>query len=201
VGQELEAGSPDFEEIRASVRTIRETTDRAASVVKAMRMLSRDSLRDPPAPVPVAGLLQELHLLCERRFGESGVRLELTDRTNGAAVLARHTEVAQVLLNLLNNALDAARGRPDPWVRLEVDATASTVTACCIDTGAGIAPEHRHRVLEPFFTTKPVGEGAGLGLSVSRALAVRNGGTLTLRNEPHTTFQLELPRAHPGGAT
>ena len=67
------------------------------------------------------------------------------------------------------------------------------------DSGPGIAPENRAHIMEPFFTTKPVGKGTGLGLSISRSIALEHGGTLELDPEsPYTCFLLKLPLS--GGA-
>jgi two-component system NtrC family sensor kinase len=62
------------------------------------------------------------------------------------------------------------------------------------DSGPGVAPETRAHIMEPFFTTKPVGKGTGLGLSISRSIALEHGGTLELDLESvHTCFVLKLP--------
>ena len=65
------------------------------------------------------------------------------------------------------------------------------------DQGAGIPPEVRHRVGEPFYTTKPPGKGLGLGLFLARAFAERAGGTLEFNGDGGTTAILELPALAP----
>jgi C4-dicarboxylate-specific signal transduction histidine kinase len=100
-----------------------------------------------------------------------------------------------VLLNLLQNAYDElVDWEGDRWVKLDVSYCPDWVVFSVSDSGPGIAPEHRAHIMEPFFTTKPVGKGIGLGLSISRSIALEHGGTLELDEQsPHTCFHLKLP--------
>jgi len=102
-----------------------------------------------------------------------------------------------VLMNLLQNACDAAASRagerPVLWIDTEQDG--SRVRLRLRDNGPGIPPEHLTRIFDPFFTTKPVGKGTGLGLSISYGIVEQHGGTLSARNHPDggAEFTLELP--------
>jgi C4-dicarboxylate-specific signal transduction histidine kinase len=100
-----------------------------------------------------------------------------------------------VLLNLLQNAFDELVDlEGERWVRLDVSCCHGWAVFSVSDSGLGIAPENRADIMEPFFTTKPVGKGVGLGLSISRSIALEHGGTLELDEEsPHTCFRLKLP--------
>ena len=104
-------------------------------------------------------------------------------------------QICQVLLNLLQNAYDElVDWEGDRWVKLDVTFCPGWVVFSVSDSGPGISPEHRAHIMEPFFTTKPVGKGIGLGLSTSRSIALEHGGTLELDEEsPHTCFRLKLP--------
>jgi two-component system NtrC family sensor kinase len=101
----------------------------------------------------------------------------------------------QALMNLIANALDAIEGEGALTISSWEDA--NTVVIAVEDTGSGIPQEIIERVMEPFFTTKPVGHGTGLGLSISYAIAQRHGGELRLlpRPERGTIAQLRFPRA------
>jgi two-component system sensor histidine kinase HupT/HoxJ len=114
-------------------------------------------------------------------------------------VTASAGQLQQVLMNLLQNALDAAtstgHNRPVVWIETESDN--SRVRLSLRDNGPGIAPEHLSRIFDPFFTTKPVGKGTGLGLSISYGIVEQHGGHLSVRNHPDggAEFVLELPLA------
>ncbi|MDO8777308.1 MAG: ATP-binding protein [Burkholderiaceae bacterium] len=111
-------------------------------------------------------------------------------------------QLQQVLMNLLQNALDAATGidRTPPVVWIDTDVGSARLQLRLRDNGPGIAPEHLSHIFDPFFTTKPVGKGTGLGLSISYGIVEQHGGALSVRNHPEggAEFLLELPLA---GAT
>lgn len=84
-----------------------------------------------------------------------------------------------VLTNLLINSVKALSGRENPFIRILVHADAGQMLSIVVeDNGPGIPNENRTRIFEPFFTTADVGDGSGLGLSISHAMVVRRGGTL-----------------------
>jgi signal transduction histidine kinase len=112
-----------------------------------------------------------------------------------AVISCREGQICQVLLNLLQNAFDELVDQEgDRWVELDVVLCPPWVVFSVRDSGPGIAPENRASIMEPFYTTKPVGKGTGLGLSISRSIALEHGGSLELDPEsPYTCFLLKLP--------
>ncbi len=113
-------------------------------------------------------------------------RVHFTPRP-GCRVTGSTGQLLQVMMNLVQNAYDAAAGQREPTldITLAPDAAdAAWVEIRCRDNGPGFAPEHLPRIFEPFFTTKPVGKGTGLGLSISYGLVERHGGRLSARNHP-----------------
>jgi two-component system sensor histidine kinase HupT/HoxJ len=120
-------------------------------------------------------------------------------------------QLLQVLLNLVQNAYDAAReatrardgsalpepfgGPPTLWIGLAIEQGRAVLRLR--DNGPGIPPEHLGQLFDPFFTTKPVGQGTGLGLSISYGIVEQHGGTLVAANHPDggAEFTLSLPLA------
>ena len=106
-------------------------------------------------------------------------------------------QLLQVLMNLMQNAYDAAqaaeRETPELWISVEQDS--HWVTLRLRDNGGGIAAEHLKQVFDPFFSTKPVGKGTGLGLSISYSIVERCGGRLIASNHPDggAEFTLIIP--------
>lgn len=113
-------------------------------------------------------------------------------------VMGSAGQLQQVVMNLLQNACDAA-GADGRTAELTIACTATgeRVRMTLRDNGPGIPDEYLSRIFEPFFTTKPVGKGTGLGLSISYGIVEQHGGTLVARNHPDggAEFVLELPAA------
>lgn len=107
-------------------------------------------------------------------------------------------QLQQVVMNLLQNALDAIAERPQqrPEVSIAIDETPSHFMLWVGDNGPGIAEANMSRLFDPFFTTKPVGKGTGLGLSISYGIVEQHGGVLTAHNLPAggARFEMVLPK-------
>ncbi len=106
--------------------------------------------------------------------------------------------IQQVLVNLLVNALDAAKDESEH--RVVIRSECINNTTCCIsitDNGTGIPDDDREHIFEPFFTTKPMGKGTGLGLTISENLVQRDGGRIKVTSEQGvgTTMAIHLPIA------
>jgi two-component system NtrC family sensor kinase len=123
------------------------------------------------------------------------------------AVRGDADELQQVFLNIINNAVYAMKseGGGELSVETRVGEGGSCVEVLISDTGPGIPPEVRSRIFDPLFTTKKVGEGTGLGLSVSYGIVARHRGTITLETataaeskHPGTTFIITLPAVRRG---
>jgi len=106
-------------------------------------------------------------------------------------------QMQQVVINLVQNALDATRGEESPALEISGGIENGRVEARFHDNGRGIPAENLTRVFDPFFTTKPVGKGTGLGLSISYGIVEHHGGKLSADNhsEGGAVFTLSLPLA------
>ena len=108
-------------------------------------------------------------------------------------ILCYPGQLNQVILNLLTNAADAVEGEGEVWIKTWLEA--DCVKICVRDTGPGIPPNIRPNIFNPFFTTKPVGGGTGLGLTVSHQIIERHGGQIEVESElgAGTTFTISIP--------
>ena len=139
-----------------------------------------------------AVLVQTLELLANHaRIHNIEIRQNLAPDL--PIIASDQSQLQQVFLNLINNAVDAI-GR-DGTISITTEKQDDAIAVRIIDNGPGIAPEHRRRVFDPFFTTKAPGQGTGLGLSISFGIVEKMGGMITLDdNPPHgTAVTVRLP--------
>jgi PAS domain S-box-containing protein len=173
---------------------ISQTADRISRIVRSLRHVARESSADEVRDTPVREIVDETLELCAERFRAHNIRLAVSAVDPEVVIPCREAQICQVLLNLLQNAFDELEDwEGERWVMLDVSSCPGWVIFSVSDSGPGIAREHRAHIMEAFFTTKPVGKGIGLGLSISRSIAFQHGGTLELDEEsPHTCFRLKL---------
>lgn len=191
----LKADPPDLARAIELSDVIASSVKMAASVVHGVRTVVRNADNDPFVDVPLASVIETVQILCEHRLQLSSVRFSVHG-FQGLLVRGRETQLAQVLLNLVNNACDAVENCPEKWVRLEAKAARDLVEVSVVDSGRGIPIDRQRQLFRPFFTSKAVGKGTGLGLSISRGIIEAHGGRIALDMKcPNTCFKIELPRA------
>jgi two-component system NtrC family sensor kinase len=194
---ELDDGTPGRSDLLESVARCRRQIERCAGITARMLQFGR---RDEAGegPTDVRPQLVEAHRLLHRQAQAKNVELSLEVVAPLPLVRANSTELEQVLINLINNSLHAthAGGR----IVVSAGHEAEQVVIRVRDDGCGIAAEDLDRVFQPFFTTKPPGEGTGLGLSVCYGIVTGWGGSLDAQSQPGvgTTFTIRLPVLQPG---
>ena len=170
---------------------------RMATIVSELKAFSRDSTHDDCKPASLSKLVTETLDLCHARLLSKDIRLKISNIPDSWEAECRPSQISQVLLNLLNNAYDAALGQPDRWVELEVADVGTSFEIAVMDSGSGIPKEIARKIMDPFFTTKPPGKGTGLGLSISSNIMTDHGGSLSLDTKSsHTRFVMVLPKEH-----
>jgi signal transduction histidine kinase len=186
-----------------AARTAREiagTVDRIRRIVDALRSFARQGEGDPLRPELVSAIVKDTVELSAQRFRMSGIDLAVGPISPELRVDCRAPQITQILVNLLSNAHDAVERTPQPWVHISVDELGEQVQIAVTDSGCGIPSELAARIMEPFFTTKAIGRGTGLGLSVSKGIAEAHGGRLELDPlSARTRFVLTLRRTAPAG--
>jgi two-component system, NtrC family, C4-dicarboxylate transport sensor histidine kinase DctB len=178
------------EEARANLTSIAELSVRIATITDALRAMSRKSTA-PQEPVAVTHAIEGALLLISARARD--ILIEQRQAPNPLQVLAHRMRLEQVLLNLLQNALDACAATDQPKIIIATRKVGSDVQIDIMDNGAGIAPEAVHALFTPFSTTKP--EGLGLGLAISLEICREYGGNLESVPSPlgGAAFRITLP--------
>jgi signal transduction histidine kinase len=167
---------------------------RIAAIVRGLLAFARKADL-PMQPVDVNAVVRDVASLVEKPLLAQKVALRADLAPALPRLIGSPEQIAQVLMNLVNNARDAMPA--GGTLTLRTLARDGQVVAQVRDTGPGLLPEVQRRLFEPFFTTKPVGRGTGLGLSVSYGIARAHGGDLTGANaaDGGALFELSLPAA------
>jgi C4-dicarboxylate-specific signal transduction histidine kinase len=186
------------EQARHDLTLIQKESTRASAIIRNLSRFGRQAFE--PSPVRLRDVVASVMELRHRKLEEANIGVNLEEASQGL-VLAIFTELQQVLLNFAINAEQAIvqanpprreitirSGDRDGWAWVELE-----------DSGPGVPTEHEAKLFQPFYTTKPVGEGTGLGLSVSYDIIRSHNGRIGYRRAPGggAIFFFELPIVPP----
>jgi two-component system, NtrC family, sensor kinase len=174
------------DEVRADLEVIAQEMERVRKIVKGLLDFSCQIELDKE-PSDVNRLCRSTITLVENQALIKGVHLSFENGADLPLITLDRNQMESVLLNLIINALDATEPGGQITIATGIGMSAGHpglkgVEIVCRDTGCGIAPENLNRIFDPFFTTKDVGQGTGLGLSVSYGIVERHGGTIRVQS-------------------
>jgi two-component system NtrC family sensor kinase len=180
-------------EAKADLKVVRNQAERVASTVRSLLTFAR------PSPlsiqrVDLTQLVDQVIALEAPRCNSGGIKIERPSSGRILTIRADPDRLQQVLVNLMNNAIDAM----PQGGRLGISITnggGGEVAVNISDTGTGITEANQARIFDPFFTTKPAGKGTGLGLAVSYGIIRDHGGEIRMSSIPDkgSTFSIMLP--------
>jgi C4-dicarboxylate-specific signal transduction histidine kinase len=181
-----------------SLESIHRAGKRAVGVAKRVLAISRPTdPESPPVLIDVVDTIQGVLSLVQARIERNHIQVH-SDLTIGLPpVRAVEGTLDDIWLNLLMNAHDALLGQPDAWMSISTHylPDQNEIEVVVADNGPGIPPSILQDIFKPFFTTKPVGEGTGIGLHICRQTAEKAGGRIEVQSEVSrgTQFLVYLP--------
>lgn len=178
------------------VERIHRTASRIDRIVRGLLSFARDGRRGEFVKTDLNKVILETLDLCQSKIRNAGITLEIKYFPQATFVIGSPSQLSQVLLNLLKNAVDAIESEDttsERWIRISCRQTHRENEISVANSGPQIPTEVVSRIMEPFFTTKPVGQGTGLGLSISQNIIQMHKGVLTLINSQPTEFIVKLP--------
>ncbi|MCG8556136.1 MAG: ATP-binding protein [Proteobacteria bacterium] len=183
-------------DMREAAADAREGAERLARIVRDLSSLSKEPNHLSAEDADLVKIAQSAAKIARSRT--SAVTINVTGDEH-VPVRCDRIRIGQVLVNLLTNAQDACAGTPESGVVVRVTQRRTSARVEVEDCGPGVPATVQRRMFEAFFTSKP-GAGTGLGLYLSRNLALAHGGSLELKGTgpEGSTFVLELPRLEPG---
>jgi signal transduction histidine kinase len=182
--------------VESSVECIEKTVGRIVKIVQGLRAFAREDTQAEPQRVPVQRIIEDALMFCESRIRNHGIELRVTPFPPDLALWCRPLQITQVLVQLLNNAFDAIQMHPSPhpWIEIRVVHDGNYTTLNVVDAGPGIPQEISEKIMLPFFTTKEIGKGSGLGLSIAKGIVESHRGRFFVDvEEPYTTFVMRFP--------
>ena len=185
--------SSNLQEFKRALNQIRTQGARCREIThKMLRFARKSDLRIQD--VHLNAMIQEVVALSDKRARFSGCTITLDLDPDLPPVAASASEMQQIFLNLINNALDAMEGKGGT-LTISTRKNGDTAEIAIADTGEGIPKANLTRIFDPFYTTKPVGKGTGLGLSICYTIIKNMGGDIRVLSQvgQGTTFTINLP--------
>lgn len=183
----------DLDKCDQIVESVEATLLKLSQIVKGISTFAREGRGDQMISIGVAELIESNLAVAIDRIKNSGIELEINIDPK-AKLICYPSFISQVLLNLLNNAIDALENAPVKKIEVNAFVEKNWIHITVSDTGPGVPKEFEKKIFDPFFTTKTFGKGTGLGLSISKGLVeVHEGELLYERNDQRTTFVVRLP--------
>lgn len=190
--RDIEAETPDKKRMLDICTKSRNAIQRISGIINGLCNFSRDTSNDVFTVEPMTEIITATMDFCRERVKNKGIEMKL-EIDAGISLRCKKIPLSQVLINLVNNSVAAIKDQENPWIKISARSERMDVVISVADSGQGIAAELYEKIFQPFFTTKDVGEGTGLGLSVSSGLIKKMNGEMTLdRTAANTTFVIRL---------
>jgi PAS domain S-box-containing protein len=186
----------DPEQFGKKIATTNRAIERISKIVGGLKKFSRSYEKSDKKPHLLSDVIKESLNLVGTKSARHSTPLEVKLNSD-ALISCDEIEIEQVLVNLINNGIDAVKNLEERWIKLELSDSSDEVILRIIDSGFGIPQDVQAKLFQPFFTTKAVGEGTGLGLSIVKGILEDHKATIEVRNDqPRTCFEIRFPRIY-----
>lgn len=193
----IEDGEAEKEQLLNYSKKIMNMGDRISKIVRSLKNLTRRSSDDPFESTLIKTIIDDTMELCNQKIKQNQIEFIYEPVADDLSIECRGSEISQTLLNLISNSVDAIEKNESKWIELKIEDKGDNVTFMVTDSGDGIPSEVREKILQPFFTTKEVGKGTGLGLPISKGLVEAHNGQFEIdMDHKHTCFIITLPKKH-----
>ncbi len=181
------------EDIQSRLSVIQQNSERIASVVEGLRMFTNTRPSDK-RPLTLELLVQKTLLLCQEKIQKRGIKISV-DVASEFSFFGHEASLMQVIYSLLLNSMEAIENLDERWINVHVRELPGEWRLNIVDSGPGIKAELVEKIFHPFFTTKKLASGLGLGLSIAREIMLEHGGNLFYQNcDGNTQFVLVFPK-------
>jgi PAS domain S-box-containing protein len=196
ISRELSNPDIDLIKTRQDILVAESTVNRIANIIKGLQSFSKDGGSDLLSLISIEEVIHNVEAICLEKFKAFGITLKIIKKTNSNIELyCRPTQIIQALISILSNSFDALEKMDSKWISIEIDTYLNEKLIITItDAGHGIPHESACKMMQPFFSTKPIGQGSGIGLSVAVGIIEEHNGTLKYdETSMNTRFIIEIP--------
>ncbi len=169
---------------------------RISNLVSSLKRMSYNNKEEIFEDVQIKKILEDAFSFSIEKMKHDGIKFNINIDDSDDYVYCNSLYISQVLLNLVNNSIHAVSKHDQPWINVTSKRDDKFIYLMVTDSGKGISAEVAKKIFDPFFTTKDINTGTGLGLSLSKNMAMRSGGDLYLdRGHKNTRFILKIPKS------
>lgn len=185
----------DQDFILYSAEKIANTVHRISTLTSVLLNLSNSRKSIPKEETTLDEVLEEVKTLAFTTLRESDIKMTIKEGdANAVPIYLQKISLIQILTSLIHNSADAIRDLPEKYIRIISESSSGSILLHIQDSGRGIDPEVVDKMFNPMFTTKELGEGTGLGLSLCHSLAKDMDAELYYNQDyPNTTFTMKIP--------
>lgn len=182
------------DEVNELLTKVEMSSQKISKIVKGIKVYIRqDGTAEPHVKENLGKIVDDALVICENKLKENMVAVTFDPKINQMEVSCHFTQIFQVFVNLISNAIDAISHLQEKSIEITARDFGERIQVRFMDSGNGIPKEIQEKMFNAFFTTKDRGVGSGLGLSLCRKILEAHGGSLTIDDSaPHTTFVVEL---------
>ena len=181
------------EKFASKVELIDKSCNRIIKIVNGLKKFSRSGMQSSFERKSVSSIIKESLVLTEGKSKRHMTPVEF-EQINDVVIDCDEIEIEQVLVNLINNAIDAVKDNADRWVKITIDVNTNLEGVVkIIDSGNGIPFKIQEKIFDPFFTTKSVGQGTGLGLSITKGILEGHKANIVIDSDhKNTCFEIKF---------
>ncbi len=184
----------DPEKLASKLEVIKKSCGRISKIVSGLQRFSRSGGTVDYSLASLDAIIREVLTITDSKARRHQVPVTMTCDSK-FVIFCNEIEIEQVLINLVNNGIDAVKSDRTKWIKIDVNEEPDSYLMSVIDSGTGIHHSVQQKIFEPFFTTKNQGEGTGLGLSISRGILSDHKATISVAEDcPNTCFHIRFPK-------
>lgn len=184
----------DEKKFNEKVQAILKSGERIAKIVRSLKKFSRTSESKVIELNSLTKIINEVVIITET-FAKRHQTEIIKNIAENIIIKCDEVEIEQVLINLINNSIDAVKDLETKWIKINCFESNEKIILQIIDSGHGISADIEEKLFQPFFTTKPVGQGTGLGLSITKGiLDEHNASIFVNRTFENTCFEIQFKK-------